>query len=64
MTKKTIWFEVADGESVEECLKRMAAEGYTATGRKEEPLFAEVDGQLSPVRQVIKFSGILTEVLN
>ena len=61
MSKKTVWFEVEAEESIEDCLKRMTAEGYTVAGRKEEPLFTEVNGEYVPVRQVIKFKGILTE---
>ena len=37
-----------DEETIEDCLKRMAAEGYTVAGRKEEPLFAEVNGEYVP----------------
>ena len=59
--KKTVWFEVGTDETIEECLKRIAAEGYTVAGRKEEPLFTEVNGEFIPIRQLIKFKGILTE---
>ncbi|WOV86709.1 NETI motif-containing protein [Sporosarcina oncorhynchi] len=59
--KKTVWFEVQEGEGIEECLNRMALEGYTAAGRKEEPLFEEIDGKYVPIRQVIKFKGILLD---
>lgn len=59
--KKTVWFEVGEEESIDDCLKRMAADGYTVAGRKEEPLFTEMNGQYVPVRQLIKFKGILTE---
>ena len=59
--KKTIWFEVEEDENAEECLTRMAAAGYSAVGRKEEPLFAEVDVKIIPVRQLIKFKGTLKE---
>ncbi|OHX50333.1 hypothetical protein BB776_00870 [Planococcus salinarum] len=58
MSKKTIWFEVHQEETVAECLERMKAEGYMAAGRKEEPLFEEKDGRPVPVRQMIKFKGI------
>lgn len=57
--KKTVWFEVGEKESIDDCLKRMAAEGYTVAGRKEEPLFTEENGQYVPVRQLIKFKGVL-----
>ncbi|AOV06754.1 NETI motif-containing protein [Sporosarcina ureilytica] len=59
--KKTMWFEVKEGEKVEDCLKRMATAGYTVAGKREEPLFQEVDGEVIPIRQIIKFKGILTE---
>lgn len=59
--KKTVWFEVGEEESIDDCLKRMAANGYTVAGRKEEPLFAEVNGEYIPVRQLIKFKGTLIE---
>lgn len=59
--KKTMWFEVKEDETVEACLNRMAAEGYTVAGRREEPLFQEVNGEVVPIRQIIKFKGILQE---
>jgi hypothetical protein len=55
--KKTIWFEVDENETVESCLLRMAKEGYEVVGRKEEPLFAEVNGEIVPIRQLIQFKG-------
>lgn len=58
MSKKTVWYEVKENESIEDCLNRMAKEGYMPAGRKEEPLFEEVNGAPVPVRQVIKFKGI------
>ncbi|MCZ2260171.1 NETI motif-containing protein [Sporosarcina sp. G11-34] len=59
--KKTVWFEVEEKETIENCLKRIADEGYLVAGRKEEPLFAEVNGEYVPIRQLIKFKGILIE---
>ena len=59
--KKTVWFEVEENENAENCLTRMAAEGYSAVGRKEEPLFREVDGEIVPFRQLIKFKGMLLD---
>lgn len=59
--KKTVWFEVGEGESIDECLQRLAAAGYRVAGRMEEPIFAEKDGEYVPIRQVIKFKGILGE---
>ena len=61
MGKKTVWFEVGEQETIEDCLNRMAKEGYLPAGRKEEPLFEEVNGVPTPVRQIIKFKGILQE---
>lgn len=57
MSKNTIWFEVRENESIAECLERMKAEGYVPVGRKEEPLFEEVNGEPVPVRQIVKFKG-------
>ncbi|WP_211653580.1 NETI motif-containing protein [Planococcus sp. 11815] len=57
MSKKTIWFEVQEHETMEDCLNRMKKEGYMAVGRKEEPLFEEINGEPVPVRQIIKFKG-------
>ena len=59
--KKTVWFEVGTEETIDECLERIAAEGYTVAGRKEEPLFSEVNGEYIPVRQLIKFKGVFAE---
>lgn len=61
MSKKTVWFEVGEDECIEDCLKRMANEGYSVAGRREEPLFKEQNGKKVPVRQLIKFKGILMD---
>ena len=57
MSRKTVWFEVEENETMESCLERMRKQGYVAVGRKEEPLFEEVNGKPVPVRQIIKFKG-------
>lgn len=57
MSNKTIWFEVGENELITECLERMKAEGYAPIGRKEEPLFEEVNGEPVPIRQIVKFKG-------
>jgi len=57
MKKKTVWFEVGETESIDECLERMKTEGYMPMGRREEPLFQEVDGENVPIRQIIQFKG-------
>lgn len=61
MKKKTVWFEVREDETIEECMKRMVSEGYTVAGRKEEPIFTEEDGVYMPLRQRIQLKGILAE---
>jgi hypothetical protein len=57
--KKTMWFEVAENETIDECLKRIEREGYQVVGKKEEPIFSEIDGKIVPARQLIKFKGTL-----
>ena len=57
--KKTMWFEVSENETIDECLKRMEREGYHVVGKKEEPIFSEIDGEIVPTRQLIKFKGTL-----
>ena len=57
MKKKTVWFEVGENESIDECLERMKKDGYMPMGRREEPVFQEVDGEIVPVRQIIQFKG-------
>lgn len=58
MSKEILWYEVGQEETMEQCLERMKAEGYMAAGRKEVPLFEEIDGHPVPIRQIIKFKGI------
>lgn len=62
MSKKTVWFEVEENETISECLERMEKAGYAAVGRKEEPLFEMRDGNPVPIRQIIKFKGTVREV--
>jgi hypothetical protein len=59
MSKKQVWFEVKEDETIEQCLDRMRKEGYMAMGRKEEPVFHIIDGEPTYLRQKIKFKGIL-----
>lgn len=59
--KKTVWFEVGEHESIDECIERMQAEGYALAGKTEEPLFQEINGEIRPIRQVIKFKGTLVD---
>ena len=57
--KKTMWFEVAENETIEECLNRIKRKGYNVVGKKEEPIFANIDGKIVPIRQLVKFKGTL-----
>ena len=59
--KKTLWFEVHENETIDNCLQRISEAGYMIAGKKEEPLFQEVDGEIVPIRQIIKFKGILMD---
>ncbi|MFF2755034.1 NETI motif-containing protein [Psychrobacillus sp. NPDC058041] len=58
MKKETVWFEVEENETIAECMKRMDSQGFQVVGRKEEPLFAEVNGQPVPIKQIIMLKGI------
>ncbi len=58
-------FFVETGETISECLERMAKEGYSPTRRMEEPIFHEVSqgGKLEKVvkEQKIVFEGKLVD---
>ena len=58
MKKETKWFEVQEDESIATCMERMAELGYQVMGRKEEPIFTEIDGKPVPTRQLILLKGI------
>lgn len=58
MKKETVWFEVEENETIAECMQRMDSLGFQVAGRKEEPLFAEVNGQPVPIKQIIMLKGI------
>ncbi|KMK75321.1 NETI motif-containing protein [Alkalihalobacillus pseudalcaliphilus] len=63
--KKKMRFEVQDGETISDCLDRMAKEGYQPVRRIEKPVFSEEkQGQnvhYEPFKQQIMFEGILVE---
>lgn len=59
--KKTVWFEVKEDEQIEDCLQRITEAGYLIVGKREEPIFQEVNGEFIPIRQVIQFKGILKD---
>lgn len=58
MKQETQWFEVQENESIAACMEKMAEQGFQVVGRREEPLFAEVDGKPVPIRQIIQLKGI------
>lgn len=54
MTQKK--FEVQDNETIQECLERIKAEGYTPIRRTEQPVFYETkDGTIEVLKQQIIF---------
>lgn len=61
MSKKQIWFDVEENETIEQCLDRMKEQGYMPVGRREEPVFHEVNGEPTVLRQKIMFKGVLSE---
>ncbi|MDZ5783308.1 NETI motif-containing protein [Marinococcus luteus] len=54
-------FYVHEEETVEDCLARMAAEGFMPVRRMEKPIFEEqtINGEMQyvPVRQEISFEA-------
>lgn len=44
LAKKQVWYEVEENETIEQCLERMKKDGYMPFGRREEPVFEEVNG--------------------
>jgi hypothetical protein len=58
-------FEVAEGESIDQCLQRIKAAGYFPIRRTEKPIFEEkmVDGKLEyePTRRQIIFEAKLLD---
>jgi len=58
MKKETKWFEVQEDESIASCIERMTELGYQVVGRKEEPIFTEIDGKPVPTRQLIQLKGV------
>ena len=58
VSKKQVWYEVQENETIEQCLERMKKDGYMPVGRKEEPIFEEVNGEPSYLRQKIQFKGM------
>lgn len=61
MSKKDVWYEVEENETIEQCLERMNKDGYMPFGRKEEPVFHYINGEPTYLCQKIKFKGVLRE---
>ncbi|GGB10688.1 NETI motif-containing protein [Macrococcus hajekii] len=50
-------FEVAENETIAECLERMRKEGFTPVKRMEKPIFHETEAGIEVLRQQIVFVG-------
>lgn len=51
-------FRVEDNETIEMCLQRMKAQGYTPVKRFEKPVFIEKEnGDIEVLKQDIQFVG-------
>ncbi|TDM00715.1 NETI motif-containing protein [Macrococcus carouselicus] len=50
-------FEVAENETIAECLERMKKEGFTPVRRMEKPIFHETETGIEVLRQQIIFVG-------
>lgn len=61
LTKKQVWFEVAEDETIDQCLERMKQQGYMPVARKEEPVFHLVNNEPTYLRQKVQFKGALIE---
>ncbi|MBS7345386.1 MAG: NETI motif-containing protein [Caryophanon sp.] len=61
MSKKQMWFDVEENETIDDCLTRMKELGYMPVGRKEEPIFHIVNGEPTVLRQKIQFKGLKVE---
>ncbi|MFJ5623229.1 NETI motif-containing protein [Peribacillus loiseleuriae] len=63
--KKKEVFEVEEGESIDACLERIKAAGYTPIKRVEKPIFAEEKEKgetvYKPVSRKIVFEALLKE---
>ncbi|WHY86726.1 NETI motif-containing protein [Neobacillus novalis] len=65
MSKKKMQFEVAENESIDDCLNRMKQQGYVPVRRTEKPIFQEVkkgnETIYEPVSRQIVFEAKLIE---
>lgn len=61
MSKKKVWFDKQDDETLEECLERIRSLGYTVVARREQPLFEQVGEEYIPVKQQTQFQAVKNE---
>lgn len=61
---KIAWFEMEENESPEQCIARIEKMGYRPIMRKEEPVFHIVDGEVTYLRQKVRFKALLREEEN
>lgn len=59
LSKKTVWFEMEENETPEQCIERIEKLGYKPIMRKEEPVFQYIDGEVTYFRQKVKFKAVL-----
>lgn len=55
---KKQWMAVEANETIGEAHERLQNEGFQIVGRREVPVFEEVDGEPVPLRQQIEFCVI------
>lgn len=61
LAKKTIWVEMEENETPEQCITRIEQMGYKPIVRKEEPVFQYFNGEITYFRQKVKFKAELLE---
>lgn len=60
--KKQQKFQVAENETIQDCLQRMREQGYMPVKRFEKPVYKENNnGDIEVLRQEIEFVGKLIE---
>lgn len=55
---KKQWMAVEEGETIGEAYERLQNSAFQIVGRREVPVFEEVNGQPVPLRQQIEFCVI------
>jgi hypothetical protein len=60
--KKQQKFQVAENETIQDCLQRMREQGYMPVKRFEKPVYKEDNnGKIEVLKQEIEFVGKLIE---